>query len=194
MRILLRDFKTRMLQDAAIFPECLPMRVMRRAKNSSTSITMCRIDSSSPTSKSWPEFKLKRWSQEMDICKASELSKAKLNIILFLICWRKKFGPIFQELWKFLPKTLSPSPQKYGFGIGDPRSGIRKKAIPDPGSRGQKGTGSRIRIRNTAQVLLVILFRDLKAADSTLKTPIESRHHLTKATYDTYMLLDCSCI
>ena len=29
-------------------------------------------------------------------------------------------------------------------------SGIRKKPIPDPGSRGQKGTGSPIRIRNTA--------------------------------------------
>ncbi len=28
--------------------------------------------------------------------------------------------------------------------IRDPRSGIRKKPIPDPGSRGQKGTGSRI--------------------------------------------------
>jgi hypothetical protein len=28
-------------------------------------------------------------------------------------------------------------------------SGIRKKPIPDPGSGGQKGTGSRIRIRNT---------------------------------------------
>ncbi len=27
-------------------------------------------------------------------------------------------------------------------------SGIQKKPIPDPGSRGQKGTGSRIRIRN----------------------------------------------
>ncbi len=49
----------------------------------------------------------------------------KLNIILFLICWRKKFGPIFQELLKFLPKKLSPSPQKYGFGIRVPRSGIR---------------------------------------------------------------------
>jgi hypothetical protein len=31
-------------------------------------------------------------------------------------------------------------------GLG---SGIRKKPIPDPGSRGQKGTVSRIRIRNT---------------------------------------------
>jgi hypothetical protein len=28
-------------------------------------------------------------------------------------------------------------------------SGIREKPIPDPGSRGQKGTGSRIWIRNT---------------------------------------------
>jgi len=32
----------------------------------------------------------------------------------------------------------------------DPGSGIWKKPIPDPGgSRGQKGSGSRIRIRNT---------------------------------------------
>ncbi len=33
--------------------------------------------------------------------------------------------------------------------VWDPGSEIRKKPIPDPGSRGQKGTGSRIRIRNT---------------------------------------------
>jgi hypothetical protein len=39
-----------------------------------------------------------------------------------------------------------------GSGIRDLRSGIRKKPIPDPGSRGQKAPnpGSRIRIRNTA--------------------------------------------
>ncbi len=38
------------------------------------------------------------------------------------------------------------SDNKYGFRIRDPRSGIRKKPIPDPGSgsRGKKGTGSRI--------------------------------------------------
>ncbi len=30
-------------------------------------------------------------------------------------------------------------------------SGIRKKPILDPGSRGQKSTGSRIRIRNTGK-------------------------------------------
>ena len=38
-----------------------------------------------------------------------------------------------------------------GSGIRDPGSGIRKKPIVDPGSRGQKAPnpGSRIRIRNT---------------------------------------------
>jgi hypothetical protein len=35
--------------------------------------------------------------------------------------------------------------------VWDPRSGIRKKPFPDPGSRGQKGTGSWIRIRNTGR-------------------------------------------
>jgi hypothetical protein len=38
---------------------------------------------------------------------------------------------------------LSLSSQKYGYGIRDPEKTY-------PGSRGQKGTGSRIRIRNTA--------------------------------------------
>jgi hypothetical protein len=38
----------------------------------------------------------------------------------------------FQRIIEVLPKKLSPSSQKYGFGIRDPRSGIRKKTIPDP--------------------------------------------------------------
>ncbi len=66
----------------------------------------------------------------------------KLNIILFLICWRKKFGPIFQELLKFLPKKLSPSLQKYGFGIRDPGSGINLFRIPDPGVKKAPDPGS----------------------------------------------------
>ncbi len=37
-------------------------------------------------------------------------------------------------------------------------SGIRKKLVLDPGSRGQKGTGSRIRIRNTEICYETILF------------------------------------
>jgi hypothetical protein len=39
-------------------------------------------------------------------------------------------------------KKLSLSSQKYRIGIRDP--GFDKKPIPDPGSRSQKGTGSRI--------------------------------------------------
>ncbi len=54
---------------------------------------------------------------------------AKLSIILFLKCQTKKFGPIFKELLKFLPKKLSLSSQIYGFWIRDLGSEIR-----DPGS------------------------------------------------------------
>jgi hypothetical protein len=82
----------------------------------------------------------------------------KCKIILFLNCSRKKFGPNFKELRNFLPKKLSQSFQKYEFGIRDPRSGIRNKPIPDPGSRGQKGTGSRIRIRNTGSTSVPLVF------------------------------------
>jgi hypothetical protein len=62
---------------------------------------------------------------------------------------RKKFGPIYKELYNFLPKKLSLGSQKYGFGIRDLVSEIRdpEKPIPDLGSRGQKGT--EYRIRNT---------------------------------------------
>jgi hypothetical protein len=44
----------------------------------------------------------------------------------------------------FLPKKLSLSSQKYGFGIRDPRSGIRKKLfqIPDPGVKKGPDPGS----------------------------------------------------
>ncbi len=75
----------------------------------------------------------------------------KCKIILFLNCSRKEFGPNFKELWNFLPKKLSLSSQKYEFGIRD------------PGSSGQKGTGSRIRIRNTASKLIVTQNHDVLA-------------------------------
>jgi hypothetical protein len=58
---------------------------------------------------------------------------------------KKKIRANFQRIVEVFPKKCSIC---YRFGIRDPRSGIRKKPIPDPGSRGQKGTGSRI--RNTA--------------------------------------------
>jgi hypothetical protein len=51
---------------------------------------------------------------------------------------------------------LSLNSQKYGFGIRDPRSGIRDpektysgSRIPDPGVKKAPDPGSRIRIRNT---------------------------------------------
>jgi hypothetical protein len=49
---------------------------------------------------------------------------------------KKKIWANFQRIKELLPKKLALSSQKYGFGIRDPRSGIRKKPIPDPGSRG----------------------------------------------------------
>jgi hypothetical protein len=72
---------------------------------------------------------------------ATNFTKLNTGIILFLKCWRKTIAPIFKELLKFLPKKLSQSSQKYGFGT-------KRHRIRDPVSRGQKDTGSRI--RNTA--------------------------------------------
>ncbi len=68
------------------------------------------------------------------------------------------------ELLKFLPKKFSICSQIYGLGIREPGSGIRKKPIPDPESGGQKGTGSRIWIRNTdsaTRQILVWAYRTL---------------------------------
>jgi hypothetical protein len=48
--------------------------------------------------------------------------------------------------------------------VWDPGSGIRKKPIPDPGSRGQKGTGSRIRIRNTGGQYIEIFWKKYSLA------------------------------
>ncbi len=62
----------------------------------------------------------------------------KLKIIFVLKCWKKKFGPIFKELKNFLPKKFSLSSQKYGFGIRDPRSGIRKKTYSGSRIQGSK--------------------------------------------------------
>ncbi len=49
---------------------------------------------------------------------------------------KKKIWANFQRILEFLPKKLSLSSQKYGFGIRDPKT--------YSGSRGQKDTGSRI--------------------------------------------------
>jgi hypothetical protein len=71
----------------------------------------------------------------------------KLNIILV---FKKKIWANFQRIIKLL--TLKIVTKLSKICVWDPRSGIRKEPIPDPGSRGQKGTGSRIRIRNTGEL------------------------------------------
>jgi hypothetical protein len=60
-----------------------------------------------------------------------------------------------KKIWANFQKIVEVFTQKIcnmlsNIWIWDPGSRIRKKPIPDPGSRGQKGTGTRIRIRNTA--------------------------------------------
>ncbi len=61
-----------------------------------------------------------------------------------------------------------------GSGIRDPESGIRKKPIPDPGSMGQKGTGSRI--RNTEKYeALQTLDQTRKLRQSFRKKPSQRR-------------------
>jgi hypothetical protein len=53
--------------------------------------------------------------------------------------FNQKIVPKLSKIWVWDP----------GSGIQDLGFAIRKKPIPDPGSRGQEGTGSRI--RNTGQ-------------------------------------------
>jgi hypothetical protein len=70
----------------------------------------------------------------------------KLNIILFLKCWRKIWAN-FQRIIEVFTQTIFTKLSK--IWVWDPGSGKNLFRILDPGSRGQKGTGSRIRIRNT---------------------------------------------
>ncbi len=73
----------------------------------------------------------------------------KLKIISVLKCWRQRIIGLFTQ--KFVTKL-----SKYGFGIRDPRSGIRDPGsgknlfrIPDPGVKKAPDPGSGIRIRST---------------------------------------------
>jgi hypothetical protein len=63
---------------------------------------------------------------------------------------KKKIWANFQRIIELLPKKLPLSYLKYGIEIRDPRSGIRKKPIPDPGVKKASDPGSRILIRSTA--------------------------------------------
>jgi hypothetical protein len=61
---------------------------------------------------------------------------------------KKKIWANFQRIIELFTQKIVTKLSK--IWVWDPGSEIRKKPILDPGSRGQRGTGSRIRIRNTA--------------------------------------------
>ncbi len=67
---------------------------------------------------------------------------------------KKKIWVNFQKIIELFSLKIATKLSKLwvwetGSGSRDPGSGKNPFRIPDPGSRGQKGTGSRIRIRNT---------------------------------------------
>ena len=72
----------------------------------------------------------------------------KLKIILFLN-WQRKIWFNLQRIIKIFPQKLSLSSQNMGFDPGSEIRDPRKNLFLVSGSRGQKGTGSRI--RNTAR-------------------------------------------
>jgi hypothetical protein len=57
---------------------------------------------------------------------------------------KKKIWANFHRIVEVFTQKIFNMLSNIGFGIRDPRSGIWKKPIPDPGSRGQKApdTGS----------------------------------------------------
>jgi hypothetical protein len=60
---------------------------------------------------------------------------------------KKKIWPNFPRIIEVFTQKIVTKPSK--IWVWDPGSGKNLFRNPDPGSRGQKGTGSRIRIRNT---------------------------------------------
>jgi hypothetical protein len=62
---------------------------------------------------------------------------------------KKKIWANFQKIIELFTKKIVKKLLIYGLGIRDPVSEIRDPEKTYSGSRGQKGTGSRIRIRNT---------------------------------------------
>jgi hypothetical protein len=61
---------------------------------------------------------------------------------------KKKIWPNFPRIIEVFTQKIVTNPLK--IWVWDPGSGKNLFWIPDPGSRSQKGPGSRIRIRNTA--------------------------------------------
>jgi hypothetical protein len=84
---------------------------------------------------------------------------------------KKKIWANFQRIIELFTQKIVTKLSK--IWVLDPRSGIRKKPFPDLGSRGQKGTGSRIRIRNTGGTCILIKIQTVmtKNGEEKLKIP-----------------------
>ncbi len=74
------------------------------------------------------------------------LNFTKLNYFIFKML-KKKIWANFKKIIEFFTQKIVSKLSK--IWVWDPGSAIRKKPIPDPGSRGQKGTGSRRRNTDT---------------------------------------------
>jgi hypothetical protein len=82
---------------------------------------------------------------EKKICYRTLFCSHKFHKIEYYVIFemqKKKFGPIFKELLKFLPKKFSICSQIYGFGIREPGSGKNLFRIPDPGVKKAPDPGS----------------------------------------------------
>ena len=80
-----------------------------------------------------------------------DLGSNKKFVVLFFVATNFPKFKIILLILANSQRIFGVFSQKYGLGTGirDLGSEIQKKPIPDPGSRSQKGTRSRIRIRNT---------------------------------------------
>jgi hypothetical protein len=85
----------------------------------------------------------------------------------FLELFTQKIITKLSKIWVWYTGSEIRDPRS---GIRDPGYEIRKKPIPDPGSRGQKGTGYRIRIYNTGSDTINFGSRTTLSAKTTVIT------------------------
>ncbi len=96
-----------------------------------------------------PKTATKEWDEK-------KLVVVPFFVVIILPNWKLfYFSNAEEKIWAHFQRIIELFTHKLslnmglGSGIRDLGSGIRKKPIPDPGARCLKGTGSRIRIRNT---------------------------------------------
>ena len=94
-------------------------------------------DPGSRIQKQQQKREVKKISSQIFLC--SHKFNKIVNYFSFEVLKKKNLGQFSKNCWSFYPKIFN---MLSNIWVWDPRSGIRKKPIPDPGSRGQKGTGS----------------------------------------------------